>query len=91
MNCSGYGQCGTCIVEIAEALGQMEHPEAIAILDNLIQQTPDGRVKRSAEEAKAKVQKKLGQDKAIQELRQEIDKLKQENQELKSRLAKLEA
>jgi len=78
-------------VAVTAALGQMEHPEAIAILDNLTQQTPDGRVKRSAEEAKAKVQKKLGQDKAIQELRQEIDKLKQENQELKSRLAKLEA
>jgi aminopeptidase N len=44
-----------------------------------------------AEEAVEKVQKNLGSDKAVKELRQEIDQMKQENLELKSRLAKLEA
>ena len=36
-----------------------------------------------------KVQKNLGSDKAVKELRQEIDKLKQANQELTSHLAKV--
>ncbi len=73
------------------ALGQMQTPQAITILNNLAAQTPDGRVRRRAEEAVTKVQKNLGADKAVKELRQEIDKLKQANQELTSRLAKLEA
>jgi aminopeptidase N len=77
-------------VAVTTSLGQMQHEGAIAILDTLASQTPDGRIKRIAQEAKTKVQQKIGPDKAIQELRQEIDKLKQENQELKSRLTKLE-
>jgi aminopeptidase N len=78
-------------VAVASALEQMETPKAIGILNALAQQTPDGRVRRLAEEAIKKVQKNLGPDKALKELREEFDKLKQENQELKSRLAKLEA
>ncbi|MGF1541425.1 MAG: M1 family aminopeptidase [Pleurocapsa sp.] len=78
-------------VAAVAALGQMQTPQAITILNNLAAQTPDGRVRRSAEEAVTKVQKNLGADKAVKELRQEIDKLKQANQELTSRLAKLEA
>ncbi len=78
-------------VAVVGALGQMQTAQAINILNNLAAQTPDGRVRRRAEEAVTKVQKNLGADKAVKELRQEIDKLKQANQELTSRLAKLEA
>jgi aminopeptidase N len=78
-------------VAVANSLGQMETPKAINILQSLADQTPDGRVRRLAEEAIGKVQKNLGSDKAVKELREEIDKIKQENQDLKSRLAKLEA
>ncbi|MGK7915150.1 MAG: M1 family aminopeptidase [Prochloraceae cyanobacterium] len=78
-------------VAAASALGQMQTPKAIAILKTLAERTPDGRVRRMAEEAMGKVEKSIGSDKAIKELREELDKLKQENQELKSRLAKLEA
>ncbi len=78
-------------VAVANALGQMETSKAINILQSLADQTPDGRVRRLAEEAIAKVQKNLGSDKAVKELREEIDQIKQENQDLKSRLAKLEA
>ena len=78
-------------VAVVGALGQMQTAQAISILNNLAAQTPDGRVRRRAEEAVTKVQKNLGADKAVKELRQEIDKLKQANQELTSRLAKLEA
>lgn len=77
-------------VAVTAALGQMETPNAITILQALAQRTPDGRVRRIAEEAVGKVEKKLGSDRAIKELRQELDKLKQENQDLKSRLIKLE-
>ena len=78
-------------VAVVGALSQMETAQAITILNELAAQTPDGRVRRRAEEAVTKVQKNLGADKAVKELRQEIDKLKQTNQDLVSRLAKLEA
>ena len=78
-------------VAVAAALGRMETVKAIAILQALAQQTPDGRVRRIAEEAVGKVQKNIGSDKAVNQLREELDQLKQENQELLSRLAKLEA
>ena len=78
-------------VAVVGALSQMETAQAITILNELAAQTPDGRVRRRAEEAVTKVQKNLGADKAVKELRQEIDKLKQTNQDLISRLAKLEA
>ncbi|ACK65023.1 Peptidase M1 membrane alanine aminopeptidase [Rippkaea orientalis PCC 8801] len=78
-------------VAITGALGQMETPKAISILQSLAERTPDGRVRRSAEEAIKKVQKKLGSDQGIKALREEVEKLQQENQDLKSRLAKLEA
>ncbi|MEM8642118.1 MAG: M1 family metallopeptidase [Cyanobacteria bacterium P01_G01_bin.54] len=73
------------------ALGQMQTPEAIAILNRLADQTPDGRVRRAAEEAAKRVQKNLGSDKALKQLREELEQLKKDNQDLKSRLAKLEA
>ena len=78
-------------VAVAAALGRMETVKAIAVLQALAQQTPDGRVRRIAEEAVGKVQKNIGSDKAVNQLREELDQLKQENQELLSRLAKLEA
>ncbi|MGB0561460.1 MAG: M1 family aminopeptidase [Spirulinaceae cyanobacterium] len=73
------------------ALGQMQTPAAIAILNRLADQTPDGRVRRAAEEAAKRVQKNLGSDKALKQLREELDQLKKDNQDLKNRLAKLEA
>ncbi len=78
-------------VAVVGALGQMQTPKAIAILQNLSAQTPDGRVKRRADEAVSRVQKNIGSDKAVKELRQEVDKLKKDNQDLKSRLESLEA
>ena len=78
-------------VSVSSALGQMQTPKAIGILQNLSAQTPDGRVKRRADEAIAKVQKNIGSDKAVTELRQELDQLKKDNQDLKSRLENLEA
>jgi aminopeptidase N len=78
-------------VSVVSALSQMETPKAIAVLSDLAEHTLDGRVRRRAEEAVQKVQKNVGSDKAIGQLRRELDKIKKENQELKSRLENLEA
>ena len=78
-------------VAVAVALGQMETPKAIAILQTLAEQTPDGRVRRLAEEQIPKVQKNLGSDSAMRKLREELEQIKKENQDLRSRLENLEA
>ena len=78
-------------VSVVAALGQMETPKAIGILQALADQTPDGRVRRMAEEAVQRVQKNSGSDQALKQLREELDQLKKQNQELKSRLESLEA
>ena len=78
-------------VSVAIALGQMETARAIGILQALADQTPDGRVRRIAEESVQRVQKNIGSDKAVKQIREELDQLKQENQELRSRLENLEA
>ncbi|MFN9557317.1 MAG: M1 family aminopeptidase [Dolichospermum sp.] len=68
-------------VAVLTALGQMETPKAIAILQSLANQTADGRVRRSAEEEIVKVPKNIGTDKTLKQLREELDQLKQQNQE----------
>jgi aminopeptidase N len=78
-------------VAVASALGQMETAKAIGVLRSLADQTPDGRVRRIAEESIQEVQKHVGSDQAVKQLREELDQLKTENQELKSRLENLEA
>lgn len=78
-------------ISVVNALGQMEIPKAIAVLNDLVEHTMDGRVRRRAEEAVQKVQKNIGSDKAIKQLREELDKIKKENQDLRSRLENLEA
>ncbi|HLO47348.1 MAG TPA: M1 family metallopeptidase [Kamptonema sp.] len=78
-------------VAVAVALGQIENRKAIRILRALANQTPDGRVRRIAEESIQKVQKNVGSDEAVKQLREELDQVKKENQELRSRLENLEA
>ncbi|CEJ45854.1 Peptidase M1, membrane alanine aminopeptidase [Umezakia ovalisporum] len=78
-------------VAVVTALGQMETPKAMGILRSLADQTADGRVRRYAEEEIAKVQKNVGTDNALRQMREELDQLKKQNQELKSRLEGLEA
>ncbi|NMG08958.1 M1 family metallopeptidase [Brasilonema sp. UFV-L1] len=78
-------------ISVVTALGQMENPKAIGILQALADQTPDGRVRRYAEEEIFKVQNNIGSEKALRQLRSEVDQLRQQNQELRSRLENLEA
>ena len=78
-------------VAVSVALGQVANRKAIGILKALANQTPDGRVRRIAEESIQKVQKNVGSDEAVKQLREELDQVKKENQELRSRLENLEA
>lgn len=78
-------------VSVVVALGQMETIKAAAILNALASQTPDGRVRRMAEEAVQQVQAKVGSQQATKQLREELDQLKKDNQQLLSRLESLEA
>ena len=78
-------------VSVVNALSQMETAKAISVLQSLSNQTPDGRVKRIADEGVQKVQQKIGSDKGMKQLREELEEVKKTNQDLKSRLENLEA
>lgn len=77
-------------VAVVSALGKMETPKAIAVLESLAFQSSDGRVRRRAEEAIEKVRKLTQSDEAVKQLRKELEQMKQANQELRSRLESLE-
>jgi aminopeptidase N len=78
-------------VATVSALSQMETAKAIGVLQGLSNSTPDGRVKRIADEAIQTVQGKIGKNSAIEQLRQELDEVKKINRDLQSRLENLEA
>lgn len=78
-------------IAVSSALGQMENKKAIAILRSLAEQTPDGRVRRNAQEQIDKVVQKTSSDGAINDLRSQLEEVKKQNQELRSRLESLEA
>jgi aminopeptidase N len=78
-------------IAVASSLGQMENKKAIGILRTLAEQTPDGRVRRYAEDEIDKLVRKTSSDSAVNDLRSEVEQLKQQNQQLKSRLESLEA
>jgi len=59
----------------------METAKAIGILEGLKDQTPDGRVRRKAEEAIKKVQKNVGSDKAVKRRNRPAEKSKSGTQE----------
>ena len=78
-------------VSVVNALSQMETVKAIGVLQGLADRSPDGRVKRMADEGVQKVQQKIGNDRAVKQLREELEEVKKTNQELKGRLENLEA
>jgi aminopeptidase N len=78
-------------VATVTALGQIPAIEAVGLLQNLAQGSPDGRVKRMAAEAIERVQKQVGTEPALKQLRQEMEELKTVNRELRGRLEAIEA
>jgi aminopeptidase N len=78
-------------VAVCGALGQMETPKALTILQSLKERSLDGRAQRLAEEALGQVRKKIGAEVKLQAIQADLERLREENQDLKSRLAKLES
>jgi aminopeptidase N len=78
-------------ITVVAALGAMEDAGAVRVLQGIADHIDDGRVRRRAEEALQRVRKAMGKDAAVQTLQQELETLKQSNQDLVSRLAALEA
>ncbi len=78
-------------VSVVRSLEGMADAAAIGILQELSTQAADGRVRRMCEEAIRTVQDNVGSEPAIKQLRDELDQLKQDNQELSSRLGLLES
>jgi len=78
-------------VAVVNALGQMETTRAVGILHSLSDRTPDGRVRRIAEEAIKRVYRRAGDNQAVKKLQEEMEQLKKDNQDLRSRLENLEA
>jgi aminopeptidase N len=77
-------------MSVVNGLAQVESNGAISILQTIADQSADGRIKRMATEAIQKVQKAIGKDAGLKQLREEFDQLKKENQTLKSRLDAIE-
>ncbi|MDX2254949.1 MAG: M1 family metallopeptidase [Pseudanabaenaceae cyanobacterium bins.39] len=76
---------------VVAALGQIDNAGAMRVLRSLSDATPDGRVRRAADEAVQRVQKAIGKDAGLQQLREELDQLRKDNQSLRSRLEAIEA
>jgi aminopeptidase N len=76
---------------VISSLESMTTPAAIGMLHELTTQAADGRVRRMCEEAIREVQDNIGTEPAIKQLRDELDQIKQDNQELRSRLTLVEA
>lgn len=77
-------------VAVVIALGKVEHRRAIALLGQISAQTADGRVRRMADEALQGVRGKLGANKTVEGLQEELTQLQRTHQELRSRLEALE-
>lgn len=77
-------------LEAAVALGELLDPKALGALERLIERELDGRVKRRAREAVRKIQAGREASDEFRRLREDVDKLKEENRQLKERLDKLE-
>jgi aminopeptidase N len=78
-------------VAVVIALGKVEHRRAIALLGQISAQTADGRVRRMADEALQGLRGKLGANKTVEGLQEELTQLQRTHQELRSRLEALEA
>jgi aminopeptidase N len=76
---------------VINSLESMTTPAAIGMLQELTTQAADGRVRRMCEEAIREVQDNIGTAPAMKQMRDEMDQIKQDNQELRSRLTLLES
>ena len=78
-------------MSVCFAAAALETTAIIPALEHIKNHSSDDHNVRLAEETIPKVLKNVGSDKSIQEIKEELDKVKKVNQELKSRLELLEA
>ncbi len=78
-------------LEACIGLGELMDPKAIPALERLIDRELDGRVKRRARESIIKLRVGREASDQFQRLREDVDKLREENRQLKERLEKVEA
>lgn len=76
---------------LCAALGRLKDPRAIGALERLAAREPDGRIKRSVKEAIREISEGQKREDTIKNLRDDLEKIKDENRGLKDRLEKLEA
>ncbi len=77
-------------IEAAIALGDLLEAKALDPLNRLIDRELDGRVKRRAREAIRKIQAGREASDEFRRLRDDVDKLREENRQLKERLERIE-
>lgn len=77
--------------EAAVGLGSLQEQRAVPALEQLVSKELDGRVRRRAREALRQIQ--LGRDSGeqVRRMRDDVDKLQDENRQLKERLDRLES
>jgi aminopeptidase N len=73
------------------ALKSLQSPKALALLQQIASNDPDGRVERTALEALEALRASVAQGEEVKKLREAVEELHKNNQELKSRLDVLEA
>ena len=78
-------------IAAVEALRVLGDPDAIGALKRAEGQDLDGRVRRRAREVARKLAEGSAQDEQVRSLRDAVEKLQDENRELKERVMKLEA
>ncbi len=78
-------------IAAVEALRVLGDPEAVDALGRAERKDLDGRVRRRAREVARKLAEGSAQDEQLHSLRDAVEKLQDENRELKERLMKLEA
>jgi aminopeptidase N len=74
---------------IVMSCSQIFNSASLQILDKVKANTIDGRVKRSCEEATQKILKNIKASRLQADLHKELDRLKEENKEIRSQLAKI--
>jgi aminopeptidase N len=73
------------------SLKSLQSPKAFALLQQIASSDPDGRVERTALEAIEALRASVAQSEEVKKLREAIEELQKNNQELKSRLDILES
>ncbi len=78
-------------IEAANSLGDLLETKALDPLNLLVEKELDGRVKRRAREAIRKIQSGREASDEFRLLRDDVDKLREENRQLRERLERIEA